>query len=75
MQPTGSAIRVDSYAVCYTVSEVNRKPVTNQLVHVFAFKDKGGEWRISAFSADGVHVALGPPPSGFTKVTVPKGTK
>lgn len=65
----------DSYAVCYTVSEVNRKPVTNQLVHVFAFKDKAGEWRISAFSSDGVHVALGPPPRGFTKVANPKATK
>ena len=65
----------DSYAVCYTVSEVNRKPVPNQLVHVFAFKDKSGEWRISAFSPDGVHVALGPPPRGFTKVADPKSAK
>jgi len=66
---------VDSYAVCYTVSEVNRKPVTNQPVHVFAFKDNGGEWRISTFSADGVHVALGLPPTGFTKVSAPKAAK
>jgi hypothetical protein len=65
----------DSYAVCFTVSEVNRKPVRNQLVHVFAFKDKGGEWRISAFSPDGVHVALGPPPRGFTKIPDPKTSK
>jgi len=65
----------DSYAVCYTVSEVNRKPVRNQPVHVFVFKDQANTWRISAFSSDGIHVALGPPPSGFTKVVAPKGTK
>jgi len=59
----------DSFAVCYTVSEVNRKPVVSQLVHVFVFKDNGGQWRISAFSQDGIHVALGHPPNGFTKVS------
>lgn len=70
-----SSKKEDSYAVSYTVSEVNRKPVTNQLVHVLVIKDKDGEWRISAFSADGVHVALGPPPRGFIKVIDPKPAK
>jgi len=61
----------DSFAVCYSVSEVNRKSVVNQLVHVFVFKDNARQWRISAFSPDGIHVALGPPPRGFTKISDP----
>ena len=65
----------DSYAVSYTVAEVNRKAVPNQPVHVFVLKDKANEWRISAFSSDGIHVALGPPPAGFVRVATPKAPK
>jgi hypothetical protein len=61
----------DSYAVAYKVSSVNGRTVLGDTVHLYVFKDKQGDWRISAFSQDGVHVMLGPPPRGFQPVPDP----
>src|SRR5262249_22721598 len=55
----------DSFAVCYTVTS---RGTNKQLAHVYVFKDQAGYWQISTFSPDGVHVMLGSPPTGFSKV-------
>jgi len=55
----------DSYAIAYKVASVNDKKVLGDTVHLYVFKDKQGYWQVSAFSQDGVHVMLGPPPRGF----------
>jgi hypothetical protein len=61
----------DSYAVAYKVSSVNGRKVLGDTVHLYVFKDKQGDWRVSAFSQDGVHVMLGPPPREFQPVPDP----
>lgn len=61
----------DAYAVAYKVASVNGRKVLGDTVHLYVFKDKQGDWRISAFSQDGVHVMLGPPPRGFQAVPDP----
>jgi hypothetical protein len=61
----------DSYAVAYKVVSVNGKKVLGDTVHLYILKDKQGDWRISAFSEDEVHVMLGPPPTGFQPVADP----
>jgi len=65
----------DSFAVAYKVSSVNGKRVLGDTVHTYVFKDKAGTWRISAFSQDGVHVMLGPPPREFQRVSDPAEKK
>jgi len=61
----------DSYAVAYKVSSANGKKVLGDTVHLFVFKDKTATWQVSAFSQDGVHVMLGPPPREFQRVSDP----
>jgi hypothetical protein len=65
----------DSLVVAYTVASVNGRQVLGNTVHVYVFKDKGGYWQLSAFSQDGVHVMLGPPPSEFQRVRDPSEKK
>ncbi len=62
----------DSFAVAYRVASVNGKKVLGDTVHLFVFKDKTGTWHVSAFSQDGVHVMLGPPPREFQRSSEPK---
>lgn len=61
----------DSYAVAFKVASVNGRKILGDTVHLYVFKDKQGYWQISAFSPDGVHVMLGPPPREFQQVSDP----
>lgn len=61
----------DSYAIAYKVASVNGRKVLGDTVHLYVFKDKQGYWQVSAFSQDGVHVKLGPPPREFQSAPDP----